>query len=167
VCLFGGGFILSDLASSCEHLGVDKTCAVFGAGSKVSANRQLHCQNDQKTGCCYLCSFRFQCVVCCKYLGGSGNAVELNSVPERSCAVVEDFKVGDLSLEKVSVAFCFSCNVEMAWAKTQFSLDCWRGNKHLLVDDKVLPVTVLLCPKCGKVEFKADNIVAQKDVEGV
>jgi predicted RNA-binding Zn-ribbon protein involved in translation (DUF1610 family) len=65
----------------------------------------------------------------------------------------------DLSqFESVPVTFCFSCNIEMVWTKTQFTIDAWRGTSHstLTCDDKSLPVTVLLCPKCGKIEFKAD-----------
>jgi predicted RNA-binding Zn-ribbon protein involved in translation (DUF1610 family) len=69
-----------------------------------------------------------------------------------------------LPLESIPVAFCFSCNIEMTWAKTQFDIDHWRGNTPLLVANKMLPVTVLLCPKCGKIEFKADLIMKEAEV---
>jgi hypothetical protein len=82
--------------------------------------------------------------------------VELKSVPDDTCSVVED-KVEPLQLENVPVAFCFSCNEAMVWAKAHLTVDSWCDNQSLLVDDdKVLPVTLLLCLKCGKLEFKAD-----------
>ncbi len=58
--------------------------------------------------------------------------------------------------ENVLVPFCFSCNMEMAWAKTKLNVDGLCGPKLSLVDQKTLPVTVYVCPKCGKLEFKVD-----------
>jgi hypothetical protein len=55
------------------------------------------------------------------------------------------------------VSFCFSCNTEMAWTKTQLTIDGWNGPKPTQATDNVLPVTICLCPKCGKIEFKADQ----------
>jgi hypothetical protein len=53
----------------------------------------------------------------------------------------------------------------MSWAKTQFAIDHWHGNKPAsLANDKLLPVTVLLCPKCGKIEFKADLTQEEEQV---
>jgi len=153
---------LSDLASSCEYLNIDKTCTTFSDDPKAKANRQLKCQNSQKISCCYLCIFRSQCAISCKYLGQYGNYTESKHVIEDACTVDKDLKVEASQLESVPVAFCFSCNVEMVWAKTQFTVDNWHGNESLLADDKALPVTVLLCPRCGKIEFKADLI--RKDV---
>lgn len=156
---------MSDLASSCEYLSFDKTCAVFSDVSKVKVNssRQLKCKNDQKTVCCYLCVFRSQCVISCKYLEASDNCTESKLVREDTYTVDKSLQAESLSLENVPVAFCFSCNLAMVWAKTQFTVDNWHGTSSLLVNDKVLPVTVLLCPKCGKIEFKAD--LMKKGVE--
>jgi predicted RNA-binding Zn-ribbon protein involved in translation (DUF1610 family) len=59
------------------------------------------------------------------------------------------------SVESAPVVFCFSCNAQMAWTKTRLTIDGWSGPKPA-VDDKVLPVTVYLCPRCGRIEFQAD-----------
>jgi hypothetical protein len=81
-----------------------------------------------------------------------------------SCTVDKALKDKSLPLESIPVAFCFSCNIEMSWAKTQFAVDHWHGNKPDMLDDnKLLPVTVLLCPLCGKIEFKVDLV--QKTAE--
>ncbi|MDR2203280.1 MAG: hypothetical protein LBE76_03065 [Nitrososphaerota archaeon] len=150
---------MSDLANSCEYLTVDKSCVVFSDNSKARANRQLNCKNNQKNACCYLCVFRLQCAICCKYLGQSENCVAPKSVIEADgddvCVVDTGLASGSLQLEHVPVVFCFSCNVAMAWAKTQFIVDNWCGNTFPLISGKTLPVTVLLCPKCGKIEFKS------------
>jgi len=151
-------YCMSDLASSCEYLNLDKTCIAFSDNPKAKTNRYLKCKNDQKTTCCYLCLCRSQCAISCKYLGPSGNDVEQpNPLPEPSGVSDKDLSA-QAKFENVSVTFCFSCNVEMAWAKTHFTVDNWHGNVDLLIKDTVLPVTVLLCPKCGKIEFKVDLI---------
>jgi len=156
---------LSALANNCEHLNYDKTCSVFSGTPKARANRQLNCKNEQKTVCCYLCVFRSHCPINCKYLGQNNNYTETQQPTPKdaspaSVSSVVDKTLNDESLppESIPVAFCFSCNIEMAWTKTHFSIDFWRGNKHSLLDnnENVLPATILLCPKCGKIEFKAN-----------
>jgi len=155
---------MSDLASSCEYLHLDKTCIVFSDNLKTKTSRHLKCKNSQKTACCYLCLYRSQCVISCKYLGQIGNCVEQSdSLPETPCVVDKDSLAPSSNFENVPVAFCFSCNKEMAWAKTHFTVDNWHGNVDLLINDKILPITVLLCPKCGKIEFKI-NLVEKEVV---
>jgi hypothetical protein len=155
---------LSDLASSCEYLNIDKTCVIFSDHSKVKANnRQLKCKNDQKTICCYLCIFRSQCAISCKYLEPSENHAESKSIPKETCTVDNALQTEPLPLESISAAFCVSCNIEMTWTKTQFMVDNWHGPQSIVFNDKVLPVTVFLCSKCGKIEFKADLV--RKGVE--
>jgi hypothetical protein len=128
-----------------------------------NGSRQLKCKNDQKTVCCYLCIFRAHCVISCKYLEPSEPNTESKSMHDDTFTVDETLHAETLPLESISVVFCFSCNMEMVWAKTQFNVNNWHGSPSLLVNDKVLPVTVFLCPKCGKIEFKADLI--RKGVE--
>jgi hypothetical protein len=158
---------LASLANSCEYLTTDKTCAVFNDNSQAKANRQLKCKNSQNaTSCCYLCVFRLQCVIRCKYLGQSENNIEPQYATENTCTdTVKELTVETLPSESVPVSFCDSCNVEMAWAKTQFTVDNWKGNTVLLFNDKVLPVTVLLCPRCGKIEFKAAADAIRKEAK--
>jgi hypothetical protein len=149
---------LSDLANSCEHLSSDKTCTLISENPNAKAFRQLKCENDQNiTCCCYLCLLRSQCATSCKYLGQSGNYFEQHPLTEITDPnPVQRSKDNHSQLEKVPVAFCFSCNAEMSCAKTNFTVDNWQGKSPGIVSNKVLLVTVLLCLKCGKIEFKAD-----------
>jgi hypothetical protein len=151
---------LSDLASSCEYLRVDKSCAIFSDDPKAKVCRQLKCENSQNiVSCCYLCIFRSKCATSCKYLGQSGSYTEQQYAAEDTCTNdVKDTQVDVAQFKSVTGAFCFSCNVEMMCAKTQFTVvDNWKDNMDsVLVSGNVLPVTVLVCPKCGKLEFKAD-----------
>ena len=156
--MFNGSFsVLSDLANSCEYLSIDKMCVLIRDNPKTKTFRQLNCKSNQNiTSCCYLCVHRSQCVTSCKYLGQSESSCELHYVAESMSTDVKELKDDVSQFESVPVAFCFFCNVEMAYARTQFTIDNWKGAAHtMLVCDKVLPVTVLLCPKCGKIEFKA------------
>ncbi len=67
--------------------------------------------------------------------------------------------------ENVPVFFCSECNAEMSQAKTKFRISGWEkglplkpaegdSGKH---GEEILPVIVYLCPKCGKMEFRADG----------
>jgi hypothetical protein len=156
---------LANLANSCEYLSIDKTCATFNDNPKAKDNRQLKCKNSQNiTACCYLCAFRLQCATCCTYLGQYENYAEPQQhVTENAQAdSVKEPVVETFQSECISVSFCVLCNVEMAWAKTQFTVDNWKGDTSLLLNDKALPVTVLLCPRCGKIEFKAAVVDAMR-----
>ena len=152
---------MSDLANSCDYLNVDKTCTLLNDNPKAKTFRQLKCENSQNiNSCCYLCIFRSKCAINCKYLGQSETSYESRQVTENSSVDdVKGLKDNDLHVESVPITFCYSCNIDMAWTKTQFTIDNWNGpTSNMLPHDKVLPVTVLLCPKCGKIEFKADII---------
>jgi hypothetical protein len=50
----------------------------------------------------------------------------------------------------------------MSSAKTQFNIENWNGPTSLFVE-KVMPVTIYICPKCGRIEFKVN--VTQKEVK--
>ncbi|MCL1965594.1 MAG: hypothetical protein FWF66_07280 [Candidatus Bathyarchaeota archaeon] len=150
---------MSDLANSCEYLSNDKLCALITNDPKAKTLRQINCENSQNiASCCYLCVFRSQCATSCKYLGQTEKPTKPQYVPENTYTNMPNkLKDNTSPLENVPVAFCFACNIDMAWTKTRFIIDHWRGSSsNMLVCDKALPVTVLLCPKCGKLEFNAD-----------
>jgi hypothetical protein len=152
---------VSDLANSCEYLNIDKTCAAFSDNTKTKTNRQLKCKNNQNPTaacCCYLCIFKPQCDISCNYLGQSENHTKQDNITKDTYAHSEKFKTETQKFEQVPVAFCFSCNIPMASAKTQFAVDNWKDHPSISASSKVLPVTVLLCPNCGKIEFKAYTI---------
>jgi hypothetical protein len=152
---------LSDLANSCENLNIEKMCTAIIDNSKAQASRQLKCVNDEKNTCCYLCTFKPKCVISCKYLGQTENytysalKIETPVIPQTTESEEES------KTENLPVSFCFSCNSEMAWTKTNFTIEDWNGPKPVQANDKILPVTIYLCPKCGKIEFKVDQHLSE------
>lgn len=150
---------MSDLANSCENLNPEKLCAAIVDNPKAQVTRQLKCFNDEKNTCCYLCISRSRCIISCKYLGQTENYIQAAPKTETPSApaLEKAEEVQAPKIESIPVTFCFSCNTEMAWAKTKFTIDGWNGPKPEQAPDMVLPVTVYLCPKCGKIEFHADQ----------
>jgi hypothetical protein len=155
--------ILSDLANCCEYLTVEKLCSAVSESQKAKENRQLRCQNTQKTSCCYLCLSRPECAISCKYLGQVENISEPKESPKAKAQTTleADTKTEDHPSEKP--VFCSVCYVDMLEAKTSLNIGEWKGLLPKLSGDGagklrqgVLPVTVYLCPQCGKIELKAD-----------
>ncbi len=61
-----------------------------------------------------------------------------------------------------SLICCSMCNVKMSQTRTKFKIEGWEDSHIKLVDDdsgkpieELLPVTVYLCPRCGRIEFRA------------
>jgi hypothetical protein len=155
---------LSDLANCCEYLTIDKSCSVLSENEKAKANRQIRCQNDEKTSCCYICQSRSGCNIKCAFLGNPENEPS-RIEPEKSEAktiskIDENAEVSQI--EKILVA-CSFCNIEMSQTKTKFKIDAWEGPPPKLSGGdssefvQELPVTIYCCPRCGKIEFRAHN----------
>jgi hypothetical protein len=160
---------LSDLANCCEYLTIDKSCSVISDNEKAKANRQIRCQNDEKISCCYNCQSRPECDIKCTFLGNSENKPS-RIEPEKTEAkttskIKENAEINQI--EKAPVA-CSFCNIEMSHAKTKFKIDDWEGPPPKLSADGLskfgqeLPITIYCCPRCGKIEFRADNSEASK-----
>ncbi len=157
---------MSDLANSCEYLTSERLCSAVLNDEKAKASRQVRCKNDDKMTCCYLCMLVFDCATPCRFLGNAENDThkidhEKNEVA--STISVEQKPESDKT-ENDTVTLCPLCNVEMSQTKTKFKIDGWKESNQKLVDydlkkpmDEILPVIVYLCPKCGKIEFKADE----------
>lgn len=146
--------ILSDLANSCEYLTVDKSCLVVLENQKAKSNRNIRCQNEDKSACCYLCIFRQGCAISCNYLGQTSEA----SQSETSEKETETDSTTRTEADKTDapIAYCPLCNFEMAQTKTKFETENWRGPTPAL-NGEALPVLVYLCPKCGKIELQFDK----------
>jgi hypothetical protein len=159
---------LWDLANSCEYLTADKTCSAVIESQKSKANRQAQCRNDEKANCCYICQYRRECAVNCKFLGNVGNVPSPAETkkPEDESEVSNEEKIEAAQTENSQVTCCSSCNAEMSRTKTKFKVDGWSGADPKLVCDaseEFLPVIVYLCPRCGKIEFRADQDRADKN----
>ena len=157
---------LSDLANSCEYLTSEKLCIAVSESEKAKAARQVRCKNDEKMTCCYLCLFVLDCATPCRFLGST------ESVPQRIDAektqvdttLINDEEPEVEETKDAEVTLCSLCNVEMSQTRTKFRIDGWESSPQKLTDhdsekleEAVLPVLVYLCPKCGKIEFKADE----------
>ena len=161
---------MSDLASSCEYLTNEKLCLAASESEKSRASRQVRCKNDEKMTCCYLCMFVLDCATPCRFLGTTENETQPKEVEKNqiSNTLISNKNPEDEKIENPLVTFCSSCNVEMSQTMTKFTIDGWEKSGHNLGDNssrlgtKVLPVIVYLCPKCGKIDFRADEKLIKK-----
>ncbi len=151
--------ILSDLANSCEYLTTEKTCNAVTENEKAQTNRQTKCENTDKTSCCYLCPSRPQCTINCNYLG-SPNVAHVSVGSED--ALIENIINETKEFQETKMInnqdkYCPACNVEMSETKTELRVDNWKGQKPNMPSADMLPVLVYLCPRCGRIDFKADR----------
>ena len=157
---------LSNLANSCEYLTSEKLCLAVSESEKAKASRQVRCKNDEKMTCCYLCMFVLDCATPCHFLGNSENEpqqVDYEKNPVKSTAASEPEPKED-KIRNASVTCCSLCTVEMFQTRTKFTIDGWKRSPQKSTDEdegklgeEELPVTVYLCPKCGKIDFRADT----------
>jgi hypothetical protein len=156
---------LSDLANSCEYITSEKLCLAVSESEKAKAARQVRCKNDEKMTCCYICLFKRECAINCRFLGNIENEsqqIEAEKT-EADNAFINDEKIEEDKTKNATFTRCSLCNVEMSQTRTQFRINGWEvSNQKLANDDsrkpdELLPVIVYLCPKCGKIEFMADE----------
>lgn len=157
---------MSNLANSCEYLTSDKLCLAVSGSEKAKAARQVRCKNSEKATCCYLCMFVFDCPNPCQFLGNVNNESQqiANENAEIKSTSTRNEKTEVDQGKNSKVAFCTLCNMEMSQARTKFRIDEWEGPNQKVSDDaskklgeEVLSAIIFLCPKCGKIEFKADQ----------
>jgi len=157
---------LSDLANSCEYLTNEKSCLAVLESEKAQAARQARCKNDEKTTCCYLCMVVLDCDTPCKFLGTSENVplkIEREKAPIEA-PVTDEQKPLEEKTDNAPITHCSGCEVEMAQTRTKFIINGWKGlpQKSTSGDsgklgEQELPVIVYLCPKCGKIDFRAEE----------
>ncbi len=158
---------LAELAGSCEYFSTEKLCEMLTESEKARARRQVHCQNSENMTCCYVCSFRRDCDIKCRYLGNIENESSQTEADKSEVepTVINGKKTEMNQTENAPVFFCSECNVEMSLARTKFRISGWEKGLPLKpaegdsgkLGDEILPVIVYLCPKCGKMEFRADE----------
>jgi hypothetical protein len=152
---------LAELAVSCEYLTIDKFCLAVSESPKAKAARQVRCENYEKMSCCYVCLFKRKCAIGCTYLGNFENEPQQirDEKIEADNTLVKDDKSEVANSEKSPAVNCYLCNLEMCQAKTKIRLDSDDLEK---LGEESLPVIVYLCPKCGKMEFVAEEKTRQK-----
>jgi hypothetical protein len=157
---------LSCLANSCEYLTSEKLCLAVSDSEKAKASRQVRCKNEEKMTCCYLCMFVLDCATPCRFLGNPENdslPIEVEKTETQS-TFINNNKIEEDKTKNVLFPCCSLCNVEMSQTRTKFRIDRWEEAHHKLANDdsrksneKILSVVVYLCPKCGKIDLKADE----------
>jgi len=158
---------LSDLANSCEYLTSEKLCLAVSDSEKAIAVRQVRCKNEEKMTCCYLCLIRLDCATPCRFLGNFGNEpqqIDAEKTQTNNTLISDKKPEEEDKTRNATVTCCSLCNVEMSQTRTKFRIDGWEGSHQKLADDnlgklgkEVLPAIVYLCPKCGKIDFRADE----------
>ena len=161
---------MSDLTNSCEYLTSEKLCLAVSESEKAKIARQTRCRNDEKETCCYLCMFVMDCPAPCRFLGNAGN--EPRQIDSENTQINEPFiskeKLEAERTENAAPTYCNMCNIEMSHTRTKLKISGWEtpnqkagddGTKKL--DQEFLPVIVYLCPKCNKVEFRADEKIKE------
>lgn len=96
--------------------------------------------------------FVMDCATPCRFLGTTENEPQQVEPEENQInrAPISEEKPEENQIKNDPASFCSSCNVEMSQVRTKFKID---GSKS----EEVLPVIVYLCPKCGKIDLKADE----------
>ena len=110
--------------------------------------------------------FVLDCATPCRFLGNTENEPQQvdSEKTKVDSTLVDEEKPEEGKIKNAPISFCSLCNVEMSQTRTKFRIDGWEGFRQNLADDESgklgaedLPVIVYLCPKCGKIEFKADE----------
>jgi hypothetical protein len=157
---------MSDLANSCEYLTSEKLCLAASESEKARSSRQVRCKNNEKMTCCYLCMFVLDCATPCRFLGNTENGPPQKEAEKTQIESTfnDDKKPEEDKTKNTHAACCSSCNVEMSQTRTKFRIDRWEGtNQKFVANDsarfgeETLPVIIYLCPKCGKIDLKADE----------
>jgi hypothetical protein len=148
------------LANSCEYLTNEKLCLAASESEKARSIRRVRCKNDEKMTCCYLCMFVLDCATPCRFLGSIEN--EPMPVDSEKTKVDSSFVMEEKTEEdeiKNDPVTCSLCDIEMSQTRTKFRIDGWKGAIQNIKEDEVedLPVIIYLCPKCGKIDFRADD----------
>jgi hypothetical protein len=146
---------LASVEVSCEYLTSDKSCMAVSENEKAKAVRQIRCLNEEKLTCCYLCAVRQTCELSCSFLGTMGK----ESPKAADAKSEEDKREVSITEGTVSVS-CSSCKAVMHEGKTKLRISGWddleqkpAGEDWEESEKEWLPVTVYLCPQCGKMEL--------------
>ncbi len=109
--------------------------------------------------------FVLDCATPCRFLGNSENEPQQigDEAPVKN-TVESEQKPEKNKITNSPVSFCSACNIEMVQTRTKLKIDGWQEAKQespeensRLIGEDELPVIVYLCPKCGKLDFRAEE----------
>jgi hypothetical protein len=110
--------------------------------------------------------FVLDCATPCRFLGNIENEPQQIDAEktQTNTTPTSDEKTEEDTTKNAPVTCCSLCNVEMSQTKTMLRINGWKGSKQKFgkVDsEEVLPVIICLCPKCGKIDLRADQRLNQ------
>ena len=134
----------------------DGNCTSVMDNEEVKEARKISCSSDNEQACCYLC-FRYKgCEISCNFLGENKN--KFKGKPS----------IGSFENKPVRVLRCPLCDSKMLNTKANLRVGGWTGLMQLVpfgslgeLGEELLPVTLHVCPKCGKLEFMAQEKTKQ------
>lgn len=140
----------------CQYL-KDGDCASITSNDEAEEARKISCNNDNKQACCYLCSYYHGCEISCVFLGETKNKPKNKQ------------KKDNTEANQPNILTCPLCNSKMLHAKADLRIGGWTGLMKLVpfgelgeLGEELLPVTLYVCSKCGKLEFMAQEKTKQK-----
>jgi hypothetical protein len=96
-------------------------------------------------------------------IGNESQPIEAEKTEAESTFINEE-KTPEDQAKNAPVPSCSLCNVEMSQTRTTFRINGWEGLHPKFADaesgklrEELLHVIIYLCPKCGKIEFRADE----------
>ena len=111
--------------------------------------------------------FVLDCATPCQFLGSSENVplkIDREKASIGTAAADKQKTEEEGNIEKAPVTNCSLCDVEMFQTRTKFTIDGLKGSSQESADDgsrqlgdQELPVIVYLCPKCGKIDLRAEE----------
>ncbi len=110
--------------------------------------------------------FVMNCATPCQFLGSSEN--ETQQIDQLKTQIINksinEEKTQAIEIRNDPAVWCSSCNVEMSQTRTKFKIEGLEesrqkatGENSGKLAEEVLPVIIYLCPKCGKIDLKADE----------
>ena len=139
---------------NCEYLKNGKSCSAILKNEEAISAREVSCENDDNTACCYLCSFYPNCEISCNYLGQNKGKFKKKT-------------------DEILVLRCNSCGLKMrGGTRMKIRVGGWTGLWQALpggalgeLTEELLPVIIYVCPKCGRLELVAEEKTKQKIIE--
>jgi hypothetical protein len=145
----------------CEYL-KDKNCLSIASNDEAREVRKISCNNDNEQTCCYLCSYYHGCEISCAFLGENKRKIKR--------------KVQDAIEEsnQPRILRCSLCEKKMQFTKINLRVGGWSGilksihpaiNTMGEISEELLPVIIYVCPKCGKLEFRAQEKAKERIID--
>lgn len=150
---------MSDQKVKCEFL-KDTSCLSIASNVEAKEARKVGCNNDNEKACCYLCSYYHGCEISCVYLG------ENKRIFKRKSIVADE--------QQTKIMRCPQCDKKMVYNQVNLRIGGWSGVLKGLhpamavmgeLDEELLPVLLYVCPKCGKLEFRAQEKAKEKIID--